>query len=349
MEILLVLALAVVLNGCSRSQTKIGEPPPPEVNVSTPVSREVTDLVEFTGHTESLKTICIRARVSGYLEKVLFKEGAEVCQGDPLFEIDRRTYQADYDRAVANLAQARAHLTHLEANYKRAQNLIATHAIAQADYDQAVGDRDEAEAAVKVADAALNSSRLNLEWTRVTAPISGRISRQLIDPGNLVKADDTALTTIVSLDPMYAYFDIDERTMLQIRRLVRAGKLKSVQAGDAKVLMGLADEEGFPHVGTINFIDNQVDGPTGTLRFRGVFPNPDRILSPGLFVRIRMPLGDPHPSLLVSERALGSDQGQKFLYVLNDKDEVTYRDVEVGHARQRTARHPERPEVRENG
>jgi RND family efflux transporter MFP subunit len=278
--IILILLLTAALNGCNRSQTKISDPPSPEVNVSTPVTREITDTVEFTGHTEARKTICIRARVSGYLVKVLFQEGAEVREGDPLFEIDPRTYQADYDRAVANLAQARAHLIRLQANFKRAQNLITTKAISQADYDQAVGDRDEADAAVKVAVAALHTAELNLTWTRVTAPISGRISRQLIDPGNLVKADDTALTTIVSLDPMYAYFDIDERTMLQIQRLVRAGKVKSAQGEGAKVTMGLADEDGYPHVGTINFTDNQVDGPTGTLRFRGVFPNPDRVLSP---------------------------------------------------------------------
>jgi len=329
-QIFLAFSLVVVLNGCSRSQSKTSEPLPPEVNVSTPVTREITDIAEFTGHTEAVKMIVIRARVSGYLEKVLFKEGAEVRQGDPLFEIDRRTYQADNDRAVANLAQASAHLTHMEANYKRAQNLIATRAIAATDFDQAVGDRDEAEATVKVAEAALHTATLNLDFTHVSAPISGRISRQLIDPGNLAKADDTALTTIVSQDPIYAYFDIDERTMLQLRRLVRAGKLKSAQDGTAKILLGLADEKGFPHEGTINFIDNQVDMPTGTLRLRGLFPNPDRILSPGLFVRIQVPIGNPHQSLLVSERALGSDQGKKFLYVLNDQDEVTRRDIEVG-------------------
>ncbi len=215
----------------------------------------------------------------------------------------------------------------MEANYKRAQNLIGTRAISQADFDQAVGDRDEADAAVKVAVAAMNTARLNLDWTRVTAPISGRISRQLIDPGNLVKADDTALTMIVSLDPMYAYFDIDERVM---QRLVRAGRLKSALDGKTEVRMALADEEGFPHVGTINFIDNQVDMPTGTLRLRGLFLNPDRLLSPGMFVRIQVPLGDPHPSLLVPEQALGKDQGKKYLYVLDDKDVVARRDVEVG-------------------
>ena len=163
LPVLFALSFAVIFNGCGHSQPKAGDPPPPEVSVSTPVTREITDLVEFTGHTESIKTIVVRARVSGYLDKVLFKEGAEVHEGDPLFEIDRRTYQADYDRAVANLAQARARLTHMESNYKRAENLIGTRAISESDYDQAVSDRDEAEAAVKVAEAALQTA--GSTWT----------------------------------------------------------------------------------------------------------------------------------------------------------------------------------------
>ena len=197
-------------------------------------------------------------------------QGRGRCQeGDMLFKIDGRIYLADLDRAKANLALARAHLTHMEANYKRAKNLISTHAISESDYDQAVGDRDEGEATVKVAEAPLNTADLNLDWTNVKAPISGRISRQLIDPGNMVKADETALTTIVDMDPIYACFDIDERVM---QGLVRTGKLKSARDGNVKVRLGLADETGFPHVGTVDFIDNQVDMPTGTLRLRGQVP-----------------------------------------------------------------------------
>jgi len=319
--------MAPIVSGCHSAKQKAADPPPPEVNVGTPVIRETIESVDFTGHTESMKTIVVRARVSGYLDKVRFKEGAEVHQGDVLFEIDPRTYQADYDRAKANLAQARAHFTHMEANYKRAKNLIGTRAISEQDFDQAVSDHDEGVAAVEVAQAALHTADLNLKWTCVTAPISGRISRQMIDPGNLVKADDTALTTIVAMDPMYAFFDIDERVM---QRLVRAGKLNSARDGKAKVQLGLADEEGYPHAGTINFIDNQVDVPTGTLRLRALFPNRDRILSPGLFVRVQVPVSDSQPSLLVAERALGSDQGKKFLYVVDDKDVVLRRDVEIG-------------------
>jgi RND family efflux transporter MFP subunit len=327
--LLLSLPLAFVLSGCRHAAPKADDPPPPEVEVSTPIAGEITETREFTGHTESVKTIVVRARVSGYLDKVLFKEGAEVQRGDLLFEIDRRTYNAEYDRAVANLAQARAHLTHMEANYTRAKNLIGTHAISQSDFDQAVGDLGVGKAAVKVAEAALHAADLNLDFTRVTAPISGRISRQMIDPGNLVKADDTPLTTIISLDPMYAVFDIDERVMQQ---LARAGKLKSSQDGIAKVELGLADEIGYPHSGTLNFIDNQEDLSTGTLRLRGVFPNPDRLLSPNMFVRIRVPVGDRQRLLLVKEQAVGSDQGKKFLYVLDENDVVQRRNIEVGSA-----------------
>ena len=298
--------------------------------MSLPVTQDVTDYEDFTGRTEAVATIEIRARVTGYLDKVLFKEGTEVKQGDPLFEIDRRTYQADCDRAEANLLQARAHLNRLQADLRRAASLLPSKSISQEDYDKVAGDCAEAEAAVKVSEAALHSARLNLDFTIVSAPISGRISRQLIDPGNLAKADDTLLTMLVSLDPIYAYFDVDERTMLRIRRLIRSGKVKSAREAEVSVLLGLADEEGFPHEGTINFVDNRVDATTGTLRLRGIVANPKRLFSPGMFLRVRVPIGDPHRAILVSERALGSDQGQKFVYVLNDKNEVTYRRVKVG-------------------
>ena len=331
-QLLLVLLLAVVLNGCSHSQAKISQPPVQEVEVGLPVTKQITDYVDFTGRTEAMPTIDVRARVSGYLEKVLFKEGFDVKEGDVLFVIDPRTYQADYDSKVANLAQARAHLTHMESNYKRAQNLIAKSAISQADYDLAVGDRDEAEAAVRVAEAAWHTSDLNLQWTRVLAPISGRISRQNIDPGgNMVKADETVLTTIVSLDPIYAYFDVDEASTLRFRRLIEAGKVKSAREAKSPLHLGLADEDDkFPHEGTIDFVDNRLNASTGTLRLRGKFDNHKQFLAPGMFVRIRVPIGPTHPAILATERAIGSDQGQKFLYVLNDKNEVVYREVQIG-------------------
>jgi len=295
-----------------------------------PVVRQITDYEDFTGRLEAKAAVEVRARVTGYLDRVLFKEGTEVKQGDPLFEIDPRSYQAELKQAEANLAQSQARLRRCERDLKRATDLLPQNAISQDDFDQAVGDRDEAQAAVRLAEASRDLAQLNLTFTRVTAPITGRISRQLIDPGNMVKADETALTTIVSMDPIYAYFDQDERTLLRVRRLVRAGVLKTLQEASVSVLLGLVDEEGFPHEGRIDFADNRVDAMTGTLRLRGVFANPQRMLSPGMFVRIRLPIGTPHAAVLVSEQALGTDQGQNFVYVVNRKNEVVHRRVNVG-------------------
>lgn len=207
-------------------------------------------------------------------------------------------------------------------------------AISKSDFDLAKGDHDEGAAAVEVAEAAVQTAKLNLDWTVVTAPISGRISWQRIDPGNLVQADNTILTTIVSLDPVYAYFYVDEHSMLRFRRLLRAGKVKSAQEARLPVLLGLLDEEGYPHKGTINFVNNAEDQMSGTLRIRGRFPNPanpNRMLSPGMLARIRVPIGNPHPALMVSERALGSDQGgQPILYVIDRDNKATVRPVKVG-------------------
>jgi len=315
---LAVLLLGAMLAGCDRPQAAAPPSRPSVVVVSLPVVQETTDYEDFTGRTEAVAGVEVRARVTGYLDKVLFKEGTEVNQGDPLFEIDPRSYQAELKRAEANLLQAQSRLKRLQRDFKRASELLPERAISQDDFDRVSGDRDEAAAAV------------NLNFTRVIAPLSGRISRQLIDPGNMVKADETPLTTIVKLDPIYAYYDEDERTMLRVRRLIRAGAVKSIREAAVPVLLGLVDEEGFPHVGRIDFVDNRVDSMTGTLRLRGVFENANRLLSPGLFVRIRVSIGKPHPAILISEQALGTDQGQNFVYVVNDKNEVVYRRVKLG-------------------
>ncbi len=278
------LLTGLALTGCGSS----GQGPPetriPEVQVSRPVSETVTDFEDFTGTTVAVKGVDVRARVTGYLEKVLFKEGAEVKEGDRLFVIDPRTYQADYDHALANLAQAKAHLERVTADYKRAQELLPMNAISKSDFDLAKGDHDEGAAAVEVAEAAVQTAKLNLDWTVVTAPISGRISWQRIDPGNLVQADNTILTTIVSLDPVYAYFYVDERSMLRFRRLLRAGKVKSAQEARLPVLLGLLDEEGYPHKGTIDFVDNAEDQMTRNAANSRPFPE-SRESEPDAFSR----------------------------------------------------------------
>lgn len=319
------------LPGCNKAQSKTIKETAPVVIVAKPELTTITDSEDFTGRTEALRTVEVRARVTGYLEKLYFEDGSEVQEGSQLFEIDPRPYQADLDRAAATLAQAEAHAKRLEADHERASKVFSRGALSREEYDRVSGDLAEAQATVDIAKANLKMARLNLSYTRVTAPISGRISRRLVDPGNMVKADETALTTIVTLDPMYVYFDMDERTLLKLRRLVREGKIKTRSEAEVPVRVALADETEFPHQGAIDFSDNVVDPSTGTLKVRGIIPNPTpRVLSPGLFVRVRLLIGKPHELLGVPDQAIGTDQGRKFVYVVNDKNEVVERPVVAG-------------------
>ncbi len=342
----LVFGLFIALAGCTTAPLDPPAAALDSVTVSYPVQRKVTDYAEFTARTAAVDSVEVRARVWGYLKKVNFKEGAIVKKGDVLFELDPGPYQAEKDRCLANLALAKAHMTRTLADFKRAGDLLPKRAIAQSDYDLAKGNYDEAVAAVKVAEATLNTAELNLGFTRITAPVSGRVSRYMVTVGNLIQSGDqanvTLLTTIVSVDPMYAYFDVDERIAQRVRQWLRNEKAESAAdtgappvlglAADAglPVALGLATEEGFPHQGAINFVDNQVNPKTGTLRIRGVFPNTDETLSAGFFARVRVPIGPPHPALLVADRAIDSDQGRKILYVVNDKDEVVCRPIRAG-------------------
>ena len=303
--------------GCARTQAKPADPPPPEVLVTRPVVDEITDYEEFIGHTDAIFSVEVRARVTGYLDKVNFNDGDEIEKGAMLFEIDARPYKAEFDRAEASLQQGEARLTRLSADHKRGDRLFKQGAIGLEEYDRINGDFAEGKAAIGMATATVDRAKLDLDFTRVTAPIGGRLSRRMVDPGNLVKADETLLTTIVSLDPMYVYFDVDERTLLKLRRLIASGRIKSRREAEVPVLVGLSDEPDFPHRGTINFSDNKVDSSTGTLRLRGIVANPQpRIFSPGLFVRIRLPIGTAHKSILISEQAIGSEQTNKFVYVV---------------------------------
>jgi RND family efflux transporter MFP subunit len=306
--------------------------PPPEVQVSLPITdREVTDYEDFPGRIMAVDDITVRARVTGYLIKAKFKEGTEVTKDDVLFEVDPRPYKAELARAEGNVLQAQGHLKRLEADYQRASGLVARGAMGREDFDKVAGDRTEAAGALEVAKANLDLARLNLEYTQVRAPLSGRVGRRFIDPGNLVKADDTALTTIVSLDPIYAYFNLDERSTLKAQQLIREKKIEWNPDKGLPVWLGMANEEGFPRRdGKIKFVDNRVDPDTGTWQLRALFTNPDRALTPGLFVRIRLPVGNPYKPLLVAEEALGTDQGQKFLYVVDTAKKVDYRRVKVG-------------------
>ena len=345
-----LLAPTIALLGCAKAAPKIAKPEPAMVLVSRPTTDEITDFEDFTGRTEAVMSVEVRARVTGYLDKVQFTDGEDVKEGDNLFEIDPRPYKAEVDRTEAAVLQAEAHLKRIQSDQKRATLLFNRGSISREEFDQKVGDFEEARAAVGITVANRDTARLNLDFTKVKAPISGRASRRMVDPGNLVKADETALTSIVTLDPLYVYFDIDERTLLRIRRLIREGKMKSRAEAEVPILVGLSDEEGFEvydegvtkpaHPGVLNFSENKVDPSTGTLRVRGIIDNPrpknpkqPRYLSPGLFVRIRLPIGVPYKAIMVPEQALGTDQGRKFLKVVNAKDEVVNRDVTIGPAK----------------
>jgi RND family efflux transporter MFP subunit len=326
----LLLSFAVIV-GCERAKSEVvTAAKPPEAYYLLPVAKQVVDHEDFTGHTQAIKTVTVRARVSGYLVKVNFIDGAHVNEGNVLFEIDSRLYQADYDRLQATVVQNQRHTARTQQDLDRADKLIGSKAISQEQYDQYLFDNLESKAALKSAEAALETASLNLAFTKVTSPVTGRVSNRMVDPGNLVVADNTPLTTIVSEDPVWAYFDIDEHTSLRIQRLDDKTQIKSQHAADKVVYLGLVDEKGFPHKGTIDFVDNQVDTQTGTLRLRGVFSNTDGLLTPGLFVRIRLPIGEPHDALIIPERALQTDQGRKFVYVVNADNGVEYRGVTVG-------------------
>jgi RND family efflux transporter MFP subunit len=253
----------------------------------TPTGRQLADHVDFTGRTEAVSTVELRARVSGYLTSVAFKDGAEVKQGELLFEIDPRPYQAELDRAAATVTLAQAQLKQAQTDLNRAKTLMERAVMSREDYDKALGQVQVAEAGVKAAQAGREIAALNLSWTKVTAPIAGRISRRLVDPGNLVKADETVLGRIVSTDAMYVYFDMDERTYLNLRQ----ARPRPVGGEALPVAIGLANEEGYPRKGKIDFVDNRVDATNGTVRMRAALPNADGLLVPGLFARVRVTLG----------------------------------------------------------
>jgi RND family efflux transporter MFP subunit len=325
-----IWSLSLLLLPAGRTAHSAEEPARvPEVSVTRPVVREVTDHEDFTGRTEASTRVDLRPRVAGYLTATRFKEGDLVNKGDILFEIDPRPYQAQLDQAVsqvdlnkATLRLARATLARDQALAKAARGSVSPQ---QLDHDQAAVD--EALARIKAGEASAEVCKLNLSFCKVTAPINGRIGQRLVDPGNLVNQDQTLLAVLVGEDPMYVYFDIDERTFLWVRRSNQKGKL---DAGKLPVAVGLADEEGFPRQGVLDFTADRVDPETGAIHLRAVLPNKDKLLAPGLFVRVRLALGAPYKALLVSDRAIASDQGLKYVYVVDAENKVRYRRVTIG-------------------
>ncbi len=332
-----LLASAVALAGCARRTPDPVPPKIPSVTVTKPIIWTVTNYEDFTGRTEAVRMVELKSRVTGYLAKVHFTDGDDVMSGEPLFDIDARVYKAEYDKAWAAQVKAEKHYKTADLNFRRAESSFQKGLIGKETFDAAKGDYDEAEADVASAVAHLELAEANLSFTKISAPFAGRLSKRMVDPGNLVKADDTLLTTLVALDPLYATFDIDERTVIRLRELIRKKEIVSSRESSRYVKVGLAgDEDTFPLTARIVFRDNQIDSTTGTLRVRAVFDNPQierqprYMLSPGQFVRVRLPIGNPRPAMLLPEKALGSDQGQKYVFVVNDHQKIERRDVVVG-------------------
>ncbi|MBV8970649.1 MAG: efflux RND transporter periplasmic adaptor subunit [Verrucomicrobia bacterium] len=326
----LVLCVTVLItNGCQKSSP----PPPaavPTVTVAKVISKEVIEWDEYTGRTDAIESVDIRPRVSGYLEMIGFRAGDIVDKGDLLFEIDPRPYQATLDQAKGQLEQAEAQKKLNDANFARAQELIARNVTAKSDYDNAVAQKNGSDAQVSTAQAAVEAAQLNLDFTKVTAPITGRISRELVTVGNLVQADTTVLTNIVSVNPVYAYFNVDANSVEKYIQHIREGDLQDARKSKVSIYMKLESESGFPHEGYIDFINNQFTASTGTLQIRGVFGNPDGYIEPGQFVLVRVAGTPKHQAVLVSDRAIGSDQGQKFVFVVDGQGTVQSQRIVTG-------------------
>jgi len=314
--------LGISLVACREPQQA---PPTPQVTVAPAIGRDVAEATEFTGHFESTNAVDVRPRVGGFVDRVGFVEGAMVRQGDPLFTIDARPYEAEVARAEAALEQARTRKQLADSELERAQRLVSTQAISREELDSRVSGRAEGDAAIHAAEAALKLARLNLEWTVVRAPISGRVGRAEVTAGNVVQAgapSPTLLTTIVALDPIYVYFDSDEQAYLKQMRLTGTPT--------TPVQIGLVNETGFPHEGKLDFVDNRVDQAAGTVRVRAVLPNPGHQFAPGLFARVRLASNERHAATLIQDQAVGTDQDRKFVLVLKADSTVEYRPITLG-------------------
>lgn len=317
------LLAALVVAGCTRSQaTGTTAPPPPEVSVATVINQPLRDWEEFSGRLEAVDSVEIRPRVSGFVDSVNFAEGTRVKKGDLLFRIDPRPFRAEVNRLGAELKRARSQQQLAAANHERGKRLLGQHWISQQDFDQLATAEAMGADGVGAAQAALDAAKLNLEFTEVRAPIDGRVSRALITAGNLVSSA-SVLTTIVSDDPVYAYFDADEQTYLKFAHKASLG-------ADSPVFMGLIDEQGYPHEGRLNFLDNVVDAQSGTIRGRAVFDNPEGRFTPGLFARIKLVGGEDRETVLIDDRAVGTDLGKKYVLVLKPDDTLERRFVELG-------------------
>ncbi|HEF4729906.1 efflux RND transporter periplasmic adaptor subunit [Burkholderia multivorans] len=320
--------LLLALSGCHDGQGGAPSAPLPEVGVATVVPRTVRIADEFNGRVEAVDAVELRPRVSGYLQRIRYKEGDLVAQGAVLFEIDPRPYRIALDRAIAQQQRARAaeHLARVQ--LQRVQTLIDAHATSQEELDNARAAAEQARADLQAADAAVADAKLNLGFTEVRAPIAGRVGRALATAGNLARADDTLLTTVVSQDPVYVYFDCDEQSYLRYNAQRADPAHRAIGADPVRV--GLANETGFPHAGTVDFLDNRLDPQTGTIRARVRLPNADHTFTPGLYARVQLVSGRERSALLVDDKAVLTDQDRKYVYVIGPGDKALRRDVTIG-------------------
>ena len=322
---------AVLISGCGEKG------PPPEaqqpavpVKVAAVIRRDVPEMLENIGQTRGSVEVEIRARIEGFIDKVLFDEGKPVRKGEVLYEIDPKPFVAAVNRAKGVVASAQADLAKARQDVARYKPLVEQNAISREEYDARTSGAAQAEAAIKAAQAAVEQARLNLEWSVVRAPISGKVSRAEVTQGNLVQDGETLLTTVVSLDPIYVYFESDEQAYLAYTGLDSAGARKKPRNTRDPVRMGLANEQGYPHLGYLDFIDNSLDPRTGTIRARAVFSNKDRLFTPGLFARVQLIESGTINAVLVRDGAIGTDQDRKFVYVLKPDSTIDYRGVELG-------------------
>lgn len=325
-----LLATAMMSAACAAPAAQAGAPPPAEITAAKAIDREITDWDEFTGRLEAVHHVEVRPRVSGLIASVHFDEGALVNRGDLLFRIDPRPFAAEVDRLSAELVRARAAAARSVAERDRAMRLAAEDAISAEEHDRRVSAAEEAAAQVNAVQATLRAAELNLEFTSVTAPISGRVGQAIVTEGNLVSsgpAAPTLLTTVVSLDPIYAAFEADEQTFLSLAHRAGGGRTRGSQVA---VKMALAGEADFPRDGRLDFLDNQLDPATGTIRVRAVFANADGALTPGLFVRLRMPRHGTYAGVLIQDRAVGTDLDKRFVYVVTPDQTIAHRPVTLG-------------------
>lgn len=326
------MLLSVLLVGCDNSVAQNAAPPAPAVSAADVVVKSISQWDSFNGRIEAVESVQLRPRVSGYIDKVNYTDGQEVKKGEVLFTIDDRTYRAALEQAQANLARAKTQASLAQSEANRTDKLINTHLVSREEWEQRRSAAVQAQADIRAAQAAVDAAQLNLDFTKVTAPIDGRASRALITSGNLVTAGDTAsvLTTLVSQKTVFVYFDVDESTYLHYQNLARSGQGASSNHTALPVEIGLTGEEGYPHQGKVDFLDNQLTPSTGTIRMRALLDNSQRQFTPGLFARVRLPGSAEFKATLIDDKAVLTDQDRKYVYIVDKEGKAQRRDITPG-------------------